>query len=208
MKLRDLFVGALFTAAASTATAGVYTVDDFSVDQGPVTDLTLDGVAVSNTLGNRTISANLMSQLPPVDNSAQVAAGHFEINNNIGEQTEVIVDWVIAPDMLPDATSAVFSGMILAADLPHTIDFLFNGTSIGSVAVSMFTLNESFSFAFDPDLFNAGGTLSMVILSNILGQDLALDLLEITYSVPTPGTLALIGLGLVGAGLSRRRRQA
>ncbi len=208
MKLRDALIGALLTATAGTASAGVYVVDDFSVDQGPIVDSTDDGVAVSNTLGDRTITSNLIAHINPIVNSTSVIDDHFEINNEIGEQTEVQVDWVIGADMLPDATSAIFTGMILAADLPTSMDFFFNGSLIDTVDIALLTLNEAFSFAIDPDVFNVGGILSMVIVSHPVAQDLALDQFEITYQVPSPSTLALVGLGLVGAGLSRRRRQA
>ncbi|MFV0476298.1 MAG: PEP-CTERM sorting domain-containing protein [Parahaliea sp.] len=213
MKLRNVLVGTLLTAAAGFANASiVYTLDDFSEDQGPASDTTVDGVAVTDTMTMsngtvRTISTSLVESFDPIQNAAVISYSNFDVNNGSKENAEVSVDWTFGANLLPGATSAIFSGIIIWADKITDIEFLMNGVSLATVSTVSGTDNEAFSFAFDPALFNAGGTLSMQ-LTGETSWDLVLDTFNITYSVPTPGTLALVGLSLVGFGLSRRRRQA
>jgi hypothetical protein len=76
-------------------------------------------------------------------------------------------------------------------------EYLFGNTSLSNGQVYYISI-------FDNDVATLG---DVVIKSNASGDGYGIDQLTVA-KVPEPGTLALFGLGLVGLGLARRRKQA
>jgi hypothetical protein len=76
-------------------------------------------------------------------------------------------------------------------------EYLFGNTSLSNGQVYYISI-------FDNDVATLG---DVVIKSNASGDGYGIDRVTVA-KVPEPGTLALFGLGLVGLGLARRRKQA
>jgi len=213
MITRKLLASAALLAMAGLAQAGSVVIDDFSADQGPLNDTSADGVAVTSTLGNRTISTNMLSGTAPIQNSVEVTAGVLDITNGTGDDSEVIVSWLIAAGLVPAGSVNVnFSALIVGSDAnPTGVEFLLGSTSLLSSAIPGNTANQTISFSIDPALIAAGGTLTMK-LNGAPGWDLTMDSFGITFDTPTtptvpePATLGLLGLAMLGAAGARRRK--
>lgn len=69
-------------------------------------------------------------------------------------------------------------------------------------------LVETFTFSFDASVLTDG--LALVSFTSVAGDLWAIDYSEIVAeaSIPVPSVLALLGLGLVAMGFSRRKRSA
>ena len=214
--LKVLFAAGL-TALATMASAApvLIVIDDFSADQGPVSDLTTgDGPVVDVLPGVRTISTNMLSSAVPVGNTVQVVAGILDITNGTGDDSEVILSWDIAAGLIPfGATNVNFTALIIESDgNPTDVEFLLGSTTLLANAIPGNTADEVINFSIDAALIAAGGTLTMK-LNGAAGWDLSMDALGISYApgnptVPEPASLLLAGLGLMGAGVARRRRKA
>lgn len=216
--IKKLAVLASAAALATAAHAGSVTIDDFSIAQGPISDTTVDGNAVVDTLaGVRTISISALAELAPLQNSVQVTGGStgiLDITNGVGDDSEVILTWNLGAFTFPsDATNYRFSALVIASDgNPTDVEFWLDGNLLLADAIPANTSMETIGFGIDPSLIAGGGELTLKI-NGAPGWDLALDTFGITYDerqqeVPEPATLALAGLALAGIGAARRRRKA
>lgn len=214
MRTLKLLAAAALAVTAGLAQAGAVVIDDFSVDQGPISDTTADGTAVSNTLpGVRTISTNMLSGAAPIQNQVQVTQGVLDITNGTGDDSEVIVSWLIGSGLVPTGSVNVkFSALIVGSDANVTdVQFLLGNTVLLSSIIPGNTANAAIGFDIDPALIAAGGTLTLKI-NGAPGWDLTMDTFGITYDTPTPptvpepATLGLLGLAMLGAAAARRRK--
>ncbi len=212
----------------STANAVEITIDDFSTAQGPIGDLVVGGGAVTDLIAlaglpktiNRTLSTELLASASPVQNSVEVtggAGGILDVTNGTGEDSQVKVIWTLQSNIfLGPVQNAGFRFTVVDSDgNPTNIGLAMGGTSLGNFAIPGNTQNQILNFALD-DLakvatVNLGGPLTLTI-DGAPGWDLSLNQLSLTFNevpggqVPEPGTISLLGLGLLGLGWSRWRR--
>lgn len=103
----------------------------------------------------------------------------------------------------------------------YTLSFDISGNQRGGASDSMVIdlggfINESFSLAYNSPwqtvtrTFTVTGSTTNSIIFNHAGGDnvgMMLDNVSLTAQVPTPGSLALMGLGLIGLGAAVRKRK-
>lgn len=216
--LRGLAFMALF-ASATAAQAVTIVIDNFDEDQGvTVSDTTVNSTPVTNTNnmlnpanvigGSRTISSNLLASVPPVSNSVDVVSGVLDITNGGGEDSEVILSWLLGSNLLPvTATNVSFSLTVLQSDAnPTNVEFLLGMTSFGLFNIPGNTTSTTVDFSLSAPqiaLFNTGGTLRMV-LNGAPGWDATFDSLTVT-EVPVPSSLLLLSTGLLVPLVLRRK---
>ncbi len=201
--LRILFV-ALFGIAMSFA--GV--IDNFSVAQDGVTDSTVDSIAVSNTLGNRTIWANMTGGVTQVQ--TQINGGFYY--GSVGP--DAIGDTGVVYDGLWNLTSA--NATALTLDVINVENYIsgaitFFVTQGANTATYSMTVPSPGQIAIDLDSFAGIGAVDRSIIdkvgftfNHVVAQDIALDNFS-TSVVPEPGTYALMAVGLLGLAFVRRR---
>jgi len=210
--LTAIAAGLLVSAQASALT--VVSIDDFNSGDQLISDLVVDGVAVTDTNAIRTLSTNLLAAVPPVGNTAQVVAGILDITNGGGDDSEIKVDWTIGALSLPsNAINVGFYFKVLQSDgNPTDLEFLFNSASIQSFSIAPNTMNADLTFglnAAELAAVSGGGNLTLKI-NGEPGWDLSVDQFGFSYEtpskVPEPTTLGLIGLGLAGMAAARKRK--
>lgn len=193
------------------AQAGFIAIDSFDTgDQF----ISLNGTATSGTetVLERTLSAELLAFANPVQSSAEVSFGSLTVTNGSAEDSEVRVSWGFDASLLPVGSGNYqFLFNIVESDGNDTdLEFFYNGLSFADFAIPGNTINQNLSFGVSTSSLASSGVLELVINGDP-GWDFQLDSIGLSFSdpvannVPEPSTLALFALGLFGAAAARRR---
>jgi PEP-CTERM motif len=210
---------AAFISASAFAAPVFYDIDTFNTGVQSLSDTTVNGVAVTQTIAERTLSTNMLSAFAPIGNTADVtggATGFLDITNGGGDDSEVRIGWNLAAGVLPaSATNIGFFFKVLQSDgNPTNMSFYLNGSLLSANDILGNTSNQIVTFgltAAQVTAASAGGALELRI-NGTPGWDLSVDSLGLSYEpaitrVPVPGTLALFALGLAGLTF-RKKKQA
>jgi hypothetical protein len=224
-----LAISAAAALAVGNAQALVLVVDDFNTPIGSqlVFDGTgndgnaVTGASLATSAGNlattRTITHEMLTAGANGGNFSSVSVGNGSIpsgaiamNNGSTVDSVATVTWSLSPTVLAGPVSFYFRVIQSNVGVPannNVLDFSLNGSALGSFQIGN-TANADVLFALTDAQITAlsgGGTLTMVV-NGESDWDLSLD--SFGLSIPEPGTMALAGLALLGAGVAARRRKA
>jgi hypothetical protein len=229
MKLK-FAIGVAAVAAAFGAQAGTITLDSFDVVQAAVNT---NGAAVVTAAATGTISAyvnsrtlsieGVASNSPTNGSYAQVIGGVLDINNGSFTQSTTTVGWALNGAALTAAlaNATFFQIVIRQATLDAGSVTVGGSARTNSTNGQNIVLASGTSLAGVPNPFlatfassvNADSTWEFVGLEyscragakSIDDSDRVGSAPCATTNVPEPGTIALLGLGLLGAGALRRK---
>ncbi|QCI79024.1 PEP-CTERM sorting domain-containing protein [Hankyongella ginsenosidimutans] len=202
------------TVLTSAAQAAVFTIDDFTTVQGPIVDVAGGGATVS-ALGNRTISVDASGSNALGQNaSATVNGAFFDVANSSLVSSVIELTYNLAPiagfDTFTAGTlSFVFDSNNPANQVPTTLSAQITIGSFGPFNIPAIppgtpTLDIVLNQA-ELAALTAGGDFKVTFTGGN-GYDFGLD--SITVSAPEPGSVLLLGAGLLGLGLASRRKRA
>jgi len=110
-------------------------------------------------------------------------------------------------DILRIVFESLVSDVSWYTDSEGSLDITFNAYDAGGILLESITATSIFpDFVFTT--FSVGGIARIDALQPSDSWGWSLDDLTYTTSVPEPGTLALLGIGLLGMGAARRRKKA
>jgi hypothetical protein len=220
---------ALMALSAASANAAVTTIalDDFSVAQAVEINLATTPPDPTPTGSSVDIGSGVIRNLgilpvawiAPVSMTATAtggAGGFLDVSNGTGDDSTVILEWNLPGFALPgDATDIGFSILVGAAGPidgnPISVGLSYGGTDLGLFNLPGGTAGEIRRFVVaNPALLNVAGTLRLT-LNGAPGWDASFDNFGLSYDTPDvsvsePGTIALLGAGLLALGLARRRK--
>ncbi len=215
----------LIALAGANSHAAVITIDGFNTTQGPVIDVVGGGATVSATTApgdgepwsNRAVSVTAVgSGIFGGDPAAIVTGGLFGINNDSLESSTVKITW----------TLNIISGFSVLSGGSLGLDFLNNNPANLTATNVALTIGAATLPAFNLPPIPPGPTNLLIPLSAAQiasltsgatasltfnggdGYDVVLDRVYLEQSVPLPGSITLLGLGLFGLGLGRQLKRA
>jgi hypothetical protein len=157
-----------------------------------------NGLGVPNFAG---ILQNTTSSSIFVNSSVTIPAGAFDVDPE--SNTNVTILWT-APSAGTWSYSGFFSGLDATSSAHTTYVVLDSSTTLWSIPISGPGSGSSFS---GTEVLNAGDTLGFVVATGALFSNLGTGFDATITMVPEPATFGLLGLGLAGIAVWRRRRQ-
>lgn len=221
-------MGAAF--ALGSAQAAVLIVDDFNTPAGSqvVIDGTgndgnaVSGASLATTAGNlattRTITHEMLTAGANGGNLSSVSVGNGNVptgalamNNGSTVDSQASVSWTLGA-LPPIAGPVSFFFRVIQSNVGvpaanNVLSFSLNGGALATVSIGNATNQDLFFTltAAQAASIQNGGTL-MMTANGSADWDLSLDTFGL--AIPEPASLALVGLGLLGAGVASRRRKA
>jgi len=210
--MKKSYLAALAVAAtamfSASAHAGFVVIDDFNQGEQFINQNGTD------TNAYRTLTTELVSSVPPVQSTAEVSFNTLTVTNGSGESSRVSTTWDIAAGTIANGASDLqFLFQIIESDAnPTRAQFFLDGVLIGSDNIPGNTMNKDYGVNIDSLLWDDSKAHKLeLVLTGAAGWDLQLDALGLSFNdpttntVPEPGSLALLSLGLLGVGAARRR---
>ena len=229
--LKKLF-SVLALTTLSVGSAQALTIDTFSTNQ-----VVYDGIGGGGTFSTVSDALNILGtertisveQLGPGATPSSVSinvgtSGLLTLGNTDAFSVSKIVyngiggSGLGGVDVTEGGTLDTFSLFVVLGDFPTDIALtVSDGTNTASLmqttpflAINVPLLFEYSSFAGDPVDFTMIEYISIDLITTHPMADLQLAIIDFvgTTSVPEPGVLAVLGFGLIGLGLVRRKHAA
>jgi hypothetical protein len=220
---------AIVAATPAFATTPVQVIlDNFSVNQGPFTVDLADGSALPGAMSgtvaigggvNRSLTLTPLSASGDINMDARVRSGQLQVINGVLDDSRVVVEWSLPSSFnIPTgATGVSFFLDITGSDGNPATAGLFAALSLGSqnIPINVGASGPAAPYTLTFSLGNVipTGNALRLTLDGQPGWDVSVDRIGYTFTPPPPqvaepATLALMGAGLLGLGLMRRRRAA
>ncbi len=232
---RRLVLTSTLAALFSAGSANALIIDDFSVTQpnvyitGPAPQSSFGLIQAGSTSdiigGSRQTDVALYAGNAAADVNVRVVSGVLDVNDSVSAATEVVLIWdangagLGNVDLLAGGASGIYLAFPTAMD--HALKLKFDITDFGTATTATHSITfpigsqgADFFFSFSDftnlSALSSADSIKMTLDSTTPGLDANLDLIETRSAppgnVPEPGTVGLLGLGLLGLGAARRKQ--